>query len=150
NKRRPKVLMQARKREAQVSAGKLRDLHTDRVDAAKDRLTQAEAPVRAHAETRVDLPETRVPTGRPVITLTGVRTIVGDLRPLAGELRVRVDGVRYLPQRLDMLDDTASVVDNVRRFAPSATVDAVRARLARFLTPGSVRSFPRRRCRAES
>ncbi|HEY6738235.1 MAG TPA: ATP-binding cassette domain-containing protein, partial [Actinopolymorphaceae bacterium] len=67
---------------------------------------------------------------------TLLRTIVGDLRPAAGDLRVWVDGVRYLPQRLDVLDDAASVVDNVRRFAPSATVNAVRARLAKFLFTG--------------
>ncbi|HEY6739195.1 MAG TPA: ATP-binding cassette domain-containing protein, partial [Actinopolymorphaceae bacterium] len=82
NKRRPKVIMQARKREAQVSAGKLRDLHTDRIDSAKERLTQAEARVRADAEIRVELPETRVPAGRTVVTLSGVRTVVGPVPDL--------------------------------------------------------------------
>jgi ATPase subunit of ABC transporter with duplicated ATPase domains len=42
----------------------------------------------------------------------------------------------YLPQRLDILDDALSVVDNVRAVAPRATVNEVRAGLARFLFRG--------------
>ncbi|MEV1178934.1 ATP-binding cassette domain-containing protein, partial [Nonomuraea sp. NPDC049784] len=44
--------------------------------------------------------------------------------------------VRYLPQRLDLLDDALSVVDNVRAVAPNASVNDIRARLARFLFRG--------------
>ena len=44
--------------------------------------------------------------------------------------------VRYLPQRLDLLDDAASVAANAARFAPGASDNAVRARLARFLFRG--------------
>ena len=40
--------------------------------------------------------------------------------------------VGYLPQRLDILDDALSVVDNVRAAAPAASVNEVRASLARF------------------
>ena len=42
----------------------------------------------------------------------------------------------YLPQRLDVLDDSLSVVDNVRAAAPAASVNEVRASLARFLFRG--------------
>ena len=42
----------------------------------------------------------------------------------------------YLPQRLDILDDSLSVVDNVRAAAPAASVNEVRASLARFLFRG--------------
>ncbi len=42
----------------------------------------------------------------------------------------------YLPQRLDILDDALTVVDNVRAVAPRATVNDVRAGLARFLFRG--------------
>ncbi|HEX4817003.1 MAG TPA: ABC-F family ATP-binding cassette domain-containing protein [Nonomuraea sp.] len=45
--------------------------------------------------------------------------------------------VGYLPQRLDLLDDALSVVDNVRAVAPAAPVNEVRARLARFLFRGA-------------
>jgi ATPase subunit of ABC transporter with duplicated ATPase domains len=41
-----------------------------------------------------------------------------------------------LPQRLDALDDLASVLDNVRRAAPEASPQATRAALARFLFRG--------------
>ena len=43
----------------------------------------------------------------------------------------------YLPQRLDILDDALTVVDNVRAVAPRATVNDVRAGLARFLFRGA-------------
>jgi ATPase subunit of ABC transporter with duplicated ATPase domains len=42
----------------------------------------------------------------------------------------------YLPQRLDILDDSLSVLDNVRAVAPAAAVNEVRASLARFLFRG--------------
>jgi ATPase subunit of ABC transporter with duplicated ATPase domains len=43
----------------------------------------------------------------------------------------------YLPQRLDILDDSLTVVDNVRAAAPAASVNEVRAGLARFLFRGT-------------
>ncbi|MYR60854.1 AAA family ATPase, partial [Streptomyces sp. SID625] len=43
----------------------------------------------------------------------------------------------FLPQRLDVLDDRLSVAENVARFAPDATDNRVRARLARFLFRGA-------------
>ncbi|MFC6936144.1 hypothetical protein ACFQHO_41570 [Actinomadura yumaensis] len=45
--------------------------------------------------------------------------------------------MRYLPQRLDVLDDALSVVDNVRVQAPAAPVNAIRSGLARFLFRGA-------------
>ena len=43
----------------------------------------------------------------------------------------------YLPQRLDILDEALTVVENVRAVAPRASVNEVRARLARFLFRGA-------------
>lgn len=63
---------------------------------------------------------------------TLLRTIVGELSPAAGEARVRVP-VRFLPQRLDVLDDQLTVVQNVAKLAPQATNNDIRASLARFL-----------------
>ena len=71
-KREPKMIMQTRKREAQVSAARLRGLHEERLEAAQDRLAEAEQAVRDDAEIRVDLPDTRVPAGRTVLTMTGL------------------------------------------------------------------------------
>ncbi|MFJ6616779.1 ABC-F family ATP-binding cassette domain-containing protein [Kitasatospora sp. NPDC091335] len=66
---------------------------------------------------------------------TLLRTIAGELTPLEGEVTTPVP-LRHLPQRLDLLDDERSVVENVKLFAPGAGDNAVRARLARFLFRG--------------
>ena len=172
-KREPKIVMGARKRAAQVSAGKYRGLHEGRLDAARQDLARAEALSRDDAGIRVDLPGTEVPPGRIVlqaedlVLANGVRadldlrgpervavvgpngsgkstllhTLAGDLAPAAGRSGLRVPA-RLLPQRIDILDDTLSVFDNVGRFAPGADVNARRARLARFLFRGRAADQP--------
>ena len=72
-KREPKIVMGARKRAAQVSSGKLRIQHQEKVAEARERLAEAELAVREDDEIRVDLAATAVPAGRTVLTLTGVR-----------------------------------------------------------------------------
>ncbi|MFF4523285.1 ABC-F family ATP-binding cassette domain-containing protein [Streptomyces bluensis] len=170
NKREPRAVMKLKKRSAQVSAGKHRLLHEERLADAKERLDEAVEAVRDDDEIRVDLPYTAVPPGRTVLTLldlelrygarvrggldlrgperialigrngagktTLLRTIAGELEPVAGEATARVP-LRFLPQRLDVLDDGLTVVENVARFAPSATNNRIRARLARFLFKGA-------------
>ncbi|MFI5674106.1 ABC-F family ATP-binding cassette domain-containing protein [Streptomyces cellulosae] len=169
-KREPKIVMGARKRAAQESAGKHRIMHEERLAEAKDRLDEAVEAVRDDDEIRVDLPYTAVPPGRTVLTLldlhlaygarveggfdlrgpervaligrngagktTLLRTIAGELEPLSGEAKAHVP-LRFLPQRLDVLDDELTVAENVARFAPGATNNRVRARLARFLFRGA-------------
>jgi ATPase subunit of ABC transporter with duplicated ATPase domains len=167
SKREPKIVMGARKRAAQVSAGKHRTMHIEKLDEARDRLTEAEEGVRDDAEIRVDLPATAVPAGRTVLTIEGatlrngaeaelivrgperialvgangsgkttmLETIAGILAPARGRVAAAVP-LRYLPQRLDVLHDRASVADNVAQFAPDAGDNAIRARLARFLFRG--------------
>ncbi|MFD4872008.1 ABC-F family ATP-binding cassette domain-containing protein [Streptomyces sp. NPDC058420] len=168
-KREPKIVMGARRRAAQESAGKHRILHEERLADAKERLDEAVEAVRDDDEIRVDLPYTAVPPGRQVLTLmdlelaygaraggldlrgperialigrngagktTLLRTIAGELEPVAGEAVTHVP-LRFLPQRLDVLDDALSVAENVARFAPAATNNRVRARLARFLFRGA-------------
>lgn len=167
NKREPKIVMGARKRAAQVSAGKHRIMHTERLSDAKDRLSEAELAVRDDEAIRVDLPLTEVPSGRTVVSLPGVRlrygprvkmevrgperialvgrngsgkttllrTIAGLIEPQSGEVKREVP-LRYLPQRLDVLFDDLTIAQNVARFAPGATDNEIRARLARFLFKG--------------
>src|SRR5262249_59699432 len=54
------------------------------------------------------------------------------------DLPVRLNAAfGYLPQRLDILNDELTVVENVRAVAPRATVNEVRAGLARFLFRGA-------------
>ncbi|MFE1793307.1 AAA family ATPase, partial [Streptomyces sp. NPDC059525] len=63
------------------------------------------------------------------------RTLAGQLPPVSGEAVTHVPA-RFLPQRLDVLDDERSVVQNVARFAPHASDNLIRARLAHFLFRG--------------
>ncbi|MGW4874260.1 ABC-F family ATP-binding cassette domain-containing protein [Streptomyces chartreusis] len=169
-KREPKIVMGARKRAAQESAGKHRIMHEEKLAEARERLDDAVDAVRDDDEIRVDLPYTAVPPGRSVLTLrdlelvygarvaggldlhgperialigrngsgktTLLRTIAGELEPVAGEATAHVP-LRFLPQRLDVLDDELSVAENVARFAPGATNNRIRARLARFLFRGA-------------
>ena len=186
----PRIVVNARKSAAQETAGRSRELHSERLRAARDRLEEAEQAVRDDAEIRVDLPGTAVPAGRTVLTVTGLdgahwhpaatstdpapataadpdATPVATLTELIvrGPERIALTGpngagkttllraiaglavppglqvrrgavVGYLPQRLDILDDSLSVVDNVRAAAPAASVNEVRASLARFLFRG--------------
>jgi ATPase subunit of ABC transporter with duplicated ATPase domains len=74
------------------------------------------------------------PNGAGKTTL--LRAIAGRAE-LAG-ITVRLGAVvGYLPQRLDILDDSLTVVDNVRAAAPAATINDIRASLARFLFRGT-------------
>ncbi|MGW0085742.1 ABC-F family ATP-binding cassette domain-containing protein [Streptomyces sp. NPDC003393] len=170
SKREPKIVMGARKRAAQESAGKHRILHEERLAEARERLDEAVEAVRDDDEIRVDLPYTAVPPGRTVLTLqdlrpaygarvdggldlrgpervaligrngagktTLLRTIAGELVPMSGTVTAHVP-TRFLPQRLDFLDGELSVAENVARFAPDATNNRIRARLARFLFRGA-------------
>ncbi|UQX03908.1 ABC-F family ATP-binding cassette domain-containing protein [Streptomyces sp. RerS4] len=169
NKREPKIVMGARKRAAQESAGKHRTLHAGKLAGARERLDQAVEAVRDDDTIRIQLPATQVPPGRRVLTLSDVRlahgarvagewelrgperialvggngsgkttllrTIAGALAPGSGEVLRHVP-TRLLPQRIDVLDDELSVAANVARFAPHATDNQIRARLAHFLFRG--------------
>ncbi len=188
----PRIVAYARKRAAQETAGRSRELHAERLQAARDRLGEAEQAVRDDAEIRVDLPATAVPAGRTVLTMTGLAGphwhpaarpgtphpsdpgVLADLivrgperialtgpngagkttllRAIAGQAvlpgaagQAALPGVAvlagavvgYLPQRLDILDESLTVVENVRAAAPAASINEVRASLARFLFRGA-------------
>jgi ATPase subunit of ABC transporter with duplicated ATPase domains len=169
-RRAPRIVAGEKKRSAQESAGKLRGLHEDRLDEARERREEAAEAVRQDAEIRVSLPHTAVPAGRTVLSLhqlrprygmlvdgtldvrgperialvgrngagktTLLRTLTGELAPLSGEASTYVP-VRFLPQRLDVLDDELSVAANVARLAPGVTDNHIRAQLARFLFKGA-------------
>jgi len=246
----PRIVAGGRKRAAQVTAGKGREVALARIAGAQDRLAEAEGALRDDSSIRISLPDTAVPAGRTVLTVRGLdapwapwhqpggavlpgapQEAEGDhgdagrlaelivrgpervaltgpngagkttlLRALAGlaapepaeasagstegepkpaeasagsterepkpaeasagsterepkaaeasagstEARAeeavdvrRNAALGYLPQRLDILDDRLTVVENVRAVAPRASVNDVRARLARFLFRGA-------------
>ncbi|MGW0738100.1 ABC-F family ATP-binding cassette domain-containing protein [Streptomyces sp. NPDC002851] len=67
---------------------------------------------------------------------TLLRTICGELTPVEGEAEPHVP-LRFLPQRLNVLDENLTVAENVCRAAPDAGNNQIRARLARFLFRGA-------------
>ncbi|MFG2537456.1 ABC-F family ATP-binding cassette domain-containing protein [Streptomyces sp. NPDC048511] len=169
-RRAPRIVAGEHKRSSQEAAGKLRGLHEDRLQEARERLDTASEAIRDDAEIRVRLPHTAVPTGRTVLSAHGLRprfgtlrdgglhvqgperialigrngagkttllrTLTGELAPEAGEARTHVP-LRFLPQRLDVLDDGLSVAANVARAAPGTTDNEIRSQLARFLFKGA-------------
>ena len=66
---------------------------------------------------------------------TLLRTLTGELAPLSGAAKAFVP-LRFLPQRLDVLDDELSVAANVAKLAPGITDNHIRSQLARFLFKG--------------
>ncbi|SCX54999.1 ATPase components of ABC transporters with duplicated ATPase domains [Klenkia marina] len=68
----PKILLGARVRRAQESAGRAMSTHGARVDDARARLDRAEAALRDDAVIALELPGTRVPAGRTVVEAEGV------------------------------------------------------------------------------
>lgn len=164
NKRKPKIVMNTRRFQAQVAAGKLRDSLDDRVASARDTLSEQEGRLRDDERVRIELPDPQVPAGRRLAELhhaAGVHIIAGAERlaisgrngvgktllletlfdpSLQAEREVRaiplVDGIGYLPQRLDGLTDSGSAVDAVRAAAPTTSPEQIRGQLARFLLRG--------------
>jgi ATPase subunit of ABC transporter with duplicated ATPase domains len=108
-KREPKIIMGARKRQAEVAAGKHRGMQIEKLEQARERLAEATDAVHDDDEIRVDLPGTAVPSGRTVLTVhharlrggagktTLLETVVGTLSPLAGSVTAAVP-LRSLPQ----------------------------------------------------
>ncbi|WP_299051907.1 ABC-F family ATP-binding cassette domain-containing protein [uncultured Nocardioides sp.] len=79
------------------------------------------------------------PNGAGKSTL--LHTLVGDLAPSAGSVRLPV-AHGLLPQRYAVLDPVLSVAQNVADRAPDADANTVRARLARFGFRGAAADQP--------
>jgi len=80
----PKIVAGAMKRRAQESAGRIDDVHEERIAAARQRLRQAEARLRDDDAIVVDLPDTAVPAGRLLVRARAVRYRIGDRELFAG------------------------------------------------------------------
>lgn len=123
------------------------DLPGTRVPAARD-VAVTEGLVLAHVARPVQLhlrgPErVGLVGGNGAGKSTLLRTLAGWEQPGAGRVSVRVP-TAYLPQSADVLDDDLSVMENVRRAAPDADAQHVRAHLARLLFRGRATERPAR------
>lgn len=164
NRRAPKIVMNTRRFQAQVSAGKLRDNLDDRIQSAREKVAEQKSRLRDDDRVRIDLPDPAVHAGRRLIELHhggGIHTIIGPQRvAITGRngvgktlllatifddaLRASrathavplTSAIGYLSQRLDGLDDHLSAIDNVRAVAKRITTGEIRALLARFLIRG--------------
>lgn len=162
-KRVPGIAAGLRASGAQVSAGRLRTEMRGKEDAARAALTAAAARVRDDDVVRIDLPDPQnspgrrvfsigdaerewVVTGRERVSLEGPngsgkttlleRLVHGGEDSASVHAVASVERIGYLPQRLDGLDDTASVLDDVAAAAPTVPTAQLRDRLARFLVRG--------------
>ncbi|SDC69185.1 ABC-F family ATP-binding cassette domain-containing protein [Nocardioides lianchengensis] len=150
----PKILAGKRKNAAEQSAAKYRRVHEERLDAARERLDDAESRLREDRAIRVDLPGTEVPRGRVVLAGGALEVSgpdrVGVVGPNGSGKTTLLEGlvahaqvpVALLGQRLDLLDDDLSVAANVSLRAPGADRTEVRSRLARFLFRGRAADKP--------
>ncbi|MEK4242160.1 ATP-binding cassette domain-containing protein [Janibacter sp. FSL W8-0316] len=93
SKRAPRIVMKTWGMQAEKSAAKHRDIHDDRLQRAESSLADAEARVREDRWVRIELPATRVPAGRTVLTLR----LVGPDEVTAAPLR---DVVVRGPERI--------------------------------------------------
>jgi ATPase subunit of ABC transporter with duplicated ATPase domains len=162
-KRVPGIAAGLRASAAQVSAGRLRHEMRGKEDAARAALAVAAARVRDDDVVRIDLPDPQNSPGRRIFSIadaerewivTGHECVALGGRNGSGKTTLlerlvhggehsesvravaSVERIGYLPQRLDGLDETASVLDEVAAVAPTVPTAQLRDRLARFLVRG--------------
>lgn len=165
----PKIVAQARKRSAQVSAGRLKGIHEDRIAAAREALSMARLSVPNDPLIAVDLSATRVPARKHLVHAEGVNVrlglgwlwaaslsfeVIGPERiwlrgdngagkstlfslltgraPEAGSLRISAARVGLLQQDAAALGVSGSLLDALRRIAPSRPEHERRLLLGRF------------------
>ncbi|MFJ2821833.1 ABC-F family ATP-binding cassette domain-containing protein [Streptomyces toxytricini] len=93
----PRIFAGTMKRGAQESAGRAGQLHASRVDDAKARLDEAGRALREEQRIVIDLPDTRVPSGRDLFRGTGMQVRRGGRNVFAdGGIDLSVRG----PERI--------------------------------------------------
>ena len=165
NKRRPKMIMKARAKEAEVSAGKLRNQMTAKVQVAQQAVQDSMQTVRNEPAIRIELPDPHLPSRRRLaefadhantvvvqgaerLALLGVNGI-GKTQLLEGLVHgaanrragpvtavCHTNRLGYLPQRFDHLDTALTIFATVQQAAPQQKAADLRAQLARFLFRG--------------
>ncbi|MBY4575882.1 ABC transporter [Gordonia paraffinivorans] len=150
-KRVPRIIAHKRRSEAQVSAGKLRNMHRTDVDEAATRLDAAREEVRDDRTARIIVPQVEVaPRAQVVvddrlrvdgperIALTGPNgagksTLIADL---IDRERIVVP-YAFVPQQIVFDDPSASIAGHVAARHPDISTQEARAHLARFLFRGN-------------
>lgn len=160
NRKYVKAVVNERRNSAEKSQAARRGQARGKEAEARAAVAAAERAVRDDDRIVVDLPDPDVPAGRRLAVLRGSDgrevVVAGPERValtgpngvgkttllerlLAGPSeagRLLTDRVGYLPQRLDVLDDDASVLDAVQADALHVPPGELRNRLARFLVRG--------------
>lgn len=121
NKRKPKIIMNLRKAEAQVAAGKLRGELDEKVESARRAAEQQAERVRRDATIRIDLPDPGVPKGRSLAELRDDR---GTTIVVQGPERVALTGRNGIGKT--RLLETLMHPDTGRHQAQTVRVQAVR------------------------
>ncbi|MFB9903765.1 ABC-F family ATP-binding cassette domain-containing protein [Allokutzneria oryzae] len=142
----PRGVAGNRKRFAEVAAAKSTGMHQQRLADAAERFAVAATAVREEELIAIELPDTEVPEGRIVLEYQDLVVRGPERIALCGPngsgkttlLRAIAahSTARYLPQRLDLLDPDASVLENLSAFAPDLSPNERRHRLAQFLFKG--------------
>lgn len=88
NGRYPKIIAGAKKRQAQQTVGRLRGIHSDRVESAERARADADAAARTADEISVELPDTVVPASKRVLELVSG----GDRVSVYGPQRIHLTG----------------------------------------------------------
>ena len=168
-KRVPKIIANGRKMAAQVSAGRLRTEVAEKEEIARGVLDAAGRRVRGDATMKIELPDPDVSASRRIATIsdaerswviqgpervaligrngagktTLLQKLVAPGEPHDSDDAIaHTDRIRYLPQRIDGLDEKRSVVENIADAAPSIPEKELRNRLARFLIRGGTADRP--------
>ncbi|MFV0406841.1 MAG: ABC-F family ATP-binding cassette domain-containing protein [Propioniciclava sp.] len=163
NSRYVKAAINNRRNSAEKAAGTRRGMLDAKVAAAREAVETAANRVRDEDTIRVDLPDPEVPAGRRLAVLTGtdgrafvirgpervaltgpngagkttlVAQLTGSSRVVGPTALALTPRIGYLPQRLDGLNDEATVLATLRRGAAEVPESELRHRLARFLLRG--------------
>ncbi|AYG04882.1 ABC-F family ATP-binding cassette domain-containing protein [Gryllotalpicola protaetiae] len=157
-----KAMFDGLKNSGEKSAAKIRGMHAGREAEARAAVLEADLLVRDDDRISVDLPDPGVARGRRIAVLRGADgrefvmqgpervALTGPngagkttmLERLVSGDGMLADRVAYLPQRIDTLDETATVLDTVAAAAPNTTTAELRNRLARFLIRGDAIARP--------
>lgn len=161
-KRVPKIIANGRKMAAQVSAGRLRTEVAEKESEARTALDEAGRRVRGDASMKIELPDPDVSSSRRIATIgdeerswviqgpervaligrngVGKTTLLEQLLEGVTDgtpgAHAHTDRIGYLPQRIDGLDESCSVLENIAEAAPTIPEKELRNRLARFLIRG--------------